>query len=98
MTDFNIKTALDFLNDVLPLIEKAAHVTAGLDIPGLSPAASIAEVAAQVAANVAQRVEDGVLAASTDDLATLKALREKIAAANDDIDRQLDVMNASGPG
>lgn len=76
--------------DILALVDKGLQlakefgpVAVSLGIPGAGPALKIATEVADVAHNAIARIEDGTLAATTQDKDALKALIVKLRALND---------------
>lgn len=81
--NLSISDVLGYINQGLDLIKKLAPIASALGIPGVSPAVTAAGALADIAENALARVQDGQLAATTTDKATLEALIVKLRALND---------------
>jgi hypothetical protein len=83
------------ITDILAVVDKGVHlveelapIASELGIPGAGPAAKIAAELGDIADNTLQRIQDGALAASTEDKAQLQALIAKLEQLNDMEDAQ----------
>ena len=74
---------LGYLKDGLALVQKLPPVAVQLGIPNASQAATIAGELVDIGQNLADRIEDGTVAANSDDQAELSALLAKLRALND---------------
>lgn len=78
-----INKIINALNKGVETIADIAEFADQLNIPAIDNIAKIVVGLSNVANNVIDRIEEGVLVASTDDLAAIKAIITDLATEND---------------